>query len=70
MDVHATDVIREAIAPRAIKWFLGEETADDDDDDEAFMGEYTPPGTHAPVADRPFLCNTNPPHRTPRPQRE
>ena len=69
MDVHATDVIREAIAPRAIKWFLGEETADDDDD-EAFMGEYTPPGTHAPVADRPFLCNTNPPHRTPRPQRE
>ncbi|KAA0150180.1 hypothetical protein FNF27_07269 [Cafeteria roenbergensis] len=38
MDVHATDVIREAIAPRAIKWFLGEETADDDDD-EAFMAE-------------------------------
>jgi hypothetical protein len=38
MDIQAIEVIKEALAPRAVKWLTGEDNAEDsDDDDDVFM---------------------------------
>jgi len=78
MDIQAAEVLREALAPRAVKWFLGEEGADDSDDDEYFEGETTRrrgkarPGSGGRAADdaptpRPRESTALAPHPIPSP---